>query len=279
VPPPTAGGLASPAPGAVASLAGDPGVDFVGDVHGCFDALAGLLAGLGYALTFAADGSVARAVHPDRRRLVFLGDLVDRGPQVLLVLRSAVALAAGGHVVLLGNHDAALMTVLGQPQGVADTSGCYDGWATTEAALAAMHADERAALRRFLVACPHHALVRVSGAPLVVAAHAGLPREAAGRDTDAVWRHALYGDGRVADSREALLAGGADWRATYAPDGDALCVYGHLAGYEPACVAQTVGIDTGCGYEGGRLSALRWPEGVVRSVAAPPPPAGGVPAS
>ncbi|CAA9300953.1 MAG: hypothetical protein AVDCRST_MAG40-354, partial [uncultured Gemmatimonadaceae bacterium] len=44
------------------------------------------------------------------------------------------------------------------------------------------------------------------------------------------------------------------------------------AGPAPACVAQTIGVDTGCGYPGGRLSALQWPEGVVRSVAGPVPP-------
>ena len=46
-------------------------LDIVGDVHGEIDALRTLLGHLGY----AEDGS-----HPENRRLVFLGDLTDRGP-------------------------------------------------------------------------------------------------------------------------------------------------------------------------------------------------------
>ena len=46
-------------------------LDVVGDVHGELDALHALLAHLGY----DADGH-----HPDGRRLVFVGDLCDRGP-------------------------------------------------------------------------------------------------------------------------------------------------------------------------------------------------------
>jgi len=188
---------------------------------------------------------------------------------VLLVVRSAVALAAGGHLVLMGNHDAALLTTLATPTPLVDDGNHYDGWHTTRAAVEAMDDCERAVVRRFLAARPHHALIETPDAPLVVAAHAGLPHFAAGLDSNDVWTHALYGDPRVSDSRETLLPDGTDWRATYTRAADAICVYGHHAGAEPACVAQTVGVDTGCGYEGGRLSALRWPEGVVRSVAGP----------
>ena len=264
--------------GSVATLRSPNGVDFVGDLHGCLDACAALLGDLGYALAFASDGSVARAVHPAGRTLVLLGDIVDRGPQVLLMVRSAMALVAGGHLVLQGNHDAALVTALrrraaGGPTAAHDDQDDRDhGRHTTWAAIEATREPERAAVRRFLAALPHHALVDVDGAPRVVAAHAGLPRGAAGLDTDAAWRHAVYGDPRVSDSREALLSDGSDWRATYTRAAGAICVYGHHAGPAPACVAQTIGVDTGCGYPGGRLSALQWPEGVVRSVAGPVPP-------
>jgi protein phosphatase len=265
--------LAQTDPAGVALLRTARGVDLVGDIHGCYGAFLALLGELGYVLSLAPDGAVARAHHPGGRTLVLLGDLVDRGPEVLLVLRSAMALAAGGHLVLMGNHDAALLTALERlPPAAPAGDGLParhpdDGWHTTEAAVAAMSHRERVAVRRFLARRPHHALVEVPGAPLLVAAHAGLPHAEAGLDSDAAWRHALYGDGRVADSRDVLLPDGTDWRATYTRESDAIGVYGHHAGAEPACVAQTVGIDTGCGYDGGRLSALRWPEGVVRAVA------------
>jgi protein phosphatase len=49
--------------------------DIIGDVHGCYDELVSLLAKLGYDV--AEDGS--SAAHPEGRKAVFLGDLVDRG--------------------------------------------------------------------------------------------------------------------------------------------------------------------------------------------------------
>ena len=46
-------------------------IDIVGDIHGEIDALRLLLWHLGYD---------KEGYHPEGRRLVFLGDLVDRGP-------------------------------------------------------------------------------------------------------------------------------------------------------------------------------------------------------
>ena len=54
--------------------------DIIGDVHGCYDELDALLSTLGYDVRRSADGEHAFAVsHPDGRKAVFLGDLVDRG--------------------------------------------------------------------------------------------------------------------------------------------------------------------------------------------------------
>ena len=62
-------------------------LDIVGDVHGELDALRGLLNVLGY----REDGS-----HPDRRSLVFVGDLCDLGPDSPVVIRHVAELVAGG---------------------------------------------------------------------------------------------------------------------------------------------------------------------------------------
>ena len=53
--------------------------DLVGDVHGCRSELTTLLERLGYAIARDDDGRPIDAVHPDDRRVIFLGDLVDRG--------------------------------------------------------------------------------------------------------------------------------------------------------------------------------------------------------
>jgi len=76
-------------------------VDIIGDVHGEIDVLAELFSRLGY----AADGA-----HPEGRRLVFLGDLVDRGPDSPGVVRWVARLIDAGRAeCVLGNHDFNLM--------------------------------------------------------------------------------------------------------------------------------------------------------------------------
>ena len=61
--------------------------DIIGDVHGCGDELEALLGQLGYDAAERRDGVGLDAGptyrHPDGRMVVFVGDLVDRGPRVL----------------------------------------------------------------------------------------------------------------------------------------------------------------------------------------------------
>jgi hypothetical protein len=90
-----------------------PAVDslyVVGDTHGMYDELLG---GLRNASLIDADGRWAGG----RKQLVFAGDLMDRGPDVVRLLwfvyrLEREAAAAGGRVhVVLGNHE--LMVLLG----------------------------------------------------------------------------------------------------------------------------------------------------------------------
>jgi len=76
-------------------------LDIVGDVHGEIDALEALLGHLGY------DDN---GRHGDGRRLVFVGDLTDRGPDSPAVLKKVMALVeAGCAQVILGNHELSLL--------------------------------------------------------------------------------------------------------------------------------------------------------------------------
>ena len=72
--------------------------DVIGDVHGHAGVLRGLLAKLGY---------VERGAyrHPERQA-VFVGDLIDRGPEQLATLRIVRSMVdAGDTLAVLGNHE------------------------------------------------------------------------------------------------------------------------------------------------------------------------------
>ncbi len=83
----------------------DGPLDIVGDVHGEFDVFERLLAELGY----DAEGR-----SQDGRRLVFLGDLIDRGPDSPAVVDAVMAMVDRGHAqCIMGNHE--LNVLLGRP--------------------------------------------------------------------------------------------------------------------------------------------------------------------
>src|SRR5690606_11785521 len=86
--------------------------DIFGDIHGCASELRTLLTELGWTLQF--DGTTAvDATHPDGRQAVFVGDLVDRGPDTPGVLRLVMGMVASGNALCVsGNHEAKLVRAL-----------------------------------------------------------------------------------------------------------------------------------------------------------------------
>ena len=75
------------------------GFDVIGDIHGHSAALESLLIELGYRETGGAFG------HP-QRQVVFVGDLIDRGPGQLRTLQIARRMVEAGNAqMVLGNHE------------------------------------------------------------------------------------------------------------------------------------------------------------------------------
>jgi len=74
------------------------GYDIIGDIHGHADELEDLLEKIGY----SSDGTR----HPKRRRLIFLGDFIDRGPKnrrVIEIVRKLVRTDLA--FAVMGNHE------------------------------------------------------------------------------------------------------------------------------------------------------------------------------
>jgi hypothetical protein len=91
--------------------------DIIGDIHGCCDELVELLDKLGYrAITTDEDDPLWTNVgysHPAGRKVVFLGDLVDRGPRILDVVRIVRNMVQQGTGFCIpGNHDMKLLRQL-----------------------------------------------------------------------------------------------------------------------------------------------------------------------
>jgi len=229
--------------------------DLVGDVHGCFDELAALLGVLGYRVSHGVAGY--EVYHPEGRKLVFLGDLVDRGPKTPEVLRLAMdAVKSGDAFCVAGNHDQKLIKAL-QGRKVTMSHGLAESMRQLE--------DEseefRAAVVDFLGARPGH---YVFDGGQLVAAHAGLREEMQGRCSGRVLNFCLYGETSGAVDEFGLPVRH-NWADSYR--GRAMVVYGHTPVAEPQWLNNTLCIDTGCVF-GGRLTALRYPEKELASVPA-----------
>jgi hypothetical protein len=73
--------------------------DIIGDVHGHAEALEALLTRHGYV-------SHGRGYRHPERKLIFLGDLIDRGPNIRRTVEIARAMVdAGDAIVVMGNHE------------------------------------------------------------------------------------------------------------------------------------------------------------------------------
>ncbi|GHH81555.1 polynucleotide kinase-phosphatase [Streptomyces capitiformicae] len=213
--------------------------DIIGDIHGCASELESLLGTLGY-----VDG-----VHPEGRTAVFVGDLVDRGPDSPGVLRRVMSMVGSGNALCVpGNHENKYGRYL-KGRGVQHTHGLAETIEQMEG-----ESDEfKQQVREFIDGLVSHYVL--DGGRLVVC-HAGLPEKYHGRTSGRVRSHALYGD-TTGETDEFGLPVRYPWAEDYR--GRAAVVYGHTPVPQATWLNNTICLDTGAVF-GGKLTALRWPE-------------------
>lgn len=239
--------------------------DIIGDIHGCCDELEELLVELGYVKhTTSEESSLwgdVNYVHPQGRKVVFLGDLVDRGPRILDTLRIVRNMVRyGSGICVPGNHDIKLLKKL-NGKNVQITHGLADTWGEIEALPDESRELFKKDLAEFLDALVSHYVLDEGK---LVVAHAGMKEEMQGRGSGRVRDFALYGE-TTGETDEFGLPVRYNWAAEYR--GQALVVYGHTPVPEPEWINRTINIDTGCVF-GGKLTSLRYPEREFVSVPA-----------
>ncbi|GIF63981.1 polynucleotide kinase-phosphatase [Asanoa ishikariensis] len=231
--------------------------DVIGDVHGCRSELETLLTRLGWTISRDDAGRPVNAEHPEGRTAVFVGDLVDRGPDSPGVLRLVMGMVRSGTALCVnGNHEAKLLRKLRGKQvtvshGLAETLEQLDGED------GGFVADATA----FIDGLVSHYIL--DGGRLAVA-HAGIKEEYQGRASGRVRAFCLYGD-TTGETDEYGLPVRYPWADDYR--GPATVVYGHTTTVDPQWVNNTICVDTGCVF-GGELTALRYPERTLVSVPA-----------
>ncbi|WP_438485416.1 polynucleotide kinase-phosphatase [Streptomyces sp. S186] len=232
--------------------------DIIGDIHGCRSELETLLGRLGYELTRDERGRAVDAVHPAGRTAVFVGDLVDRGPDSPGVLRLVTGMVASGHgLCVSGNHENKLGRYL-NGRAVQHTHGLAE---TVEQLEKEEEETFRAGVAEFIRGLVSHYVLDGGG---LVVCHAGLPEKYHGRTSGRVRSFALYGD-TTGETDEFGLPVRYPWAEEYR--GRAAVVYGHTPTPRAGWLNNTICLDTGCVF-GGKLTALRWPERELVDVAA-----------
>ncbi len=232
--------------------------DIIGDVHGCQTELLALLKKLGYQVHLDEASTYGYSVTaPAGRTAVFVGDLVDRGPDSNKVLRLLMSMMTDGTALcVVGNHDDKLMRYL-KGKKVQIKHGLEQTIAQLEQEPASILPE----IQQFLAGLPDHLLL--DRGQLVVA-HAGLRADMQGRMGKAVRAFCLYGE-TTGEIDEFGLPVRYPWAREY--EGRATVVYGHTPVPEAEWINHTINIDTGCVF-GGRLTALRYPEMELVDVAA-----------
>ncbi len=229
-------------------------IDCIGDVHGCIDELVQLFHKLGYRYEKQI------FVHPDGRIPVFLGDLTDRGPDSIAVIRLVYEMVVSRKTAryVPGNHCNKLYRFfLGrnvkQQHGIETTIREYEALAQEE---------QEEIHRKFITLYEEAPLYLEIPEVNAVISHAGIKEEYIGRTDKKVEKFVLYGD-ITGETDEKGMPVRLDWAKLY--KGNRWIIYGHTPVLEPRVVNNTINIDTGCVF-GNKLTAFQLPEHQTVSV-------------
>lgn len=223
--------------------------DIIGDIHGCYDELIDLMKKCGYIIKIhqGPHRIIHTIYHLDGRKLVFLGDLCDRGPKIMesMFLVMDIVNSEMGYCVR-GNHDQRFLDYL-EGKEVSHTHGfketieqlsVYDGHKR----------DIHMELKKFFSTMNSYILFDDGK---LVASHCGIDKNMIGGAGIMVSNRCVFGNTRLTAKKRY------EW--IYENDTKALQVFGHLSVMDSKFINNAICLDNGCVY-GYKLTALKYPE-------------------
>ncbi|WP_339060277.1 metallophosphoesterase [Tepidibacillus marianensis] len=230
------------------------GIDFVGDIHACYEELIEGMERLGYQKL--PDGTY---IHPNKRKILFLGDMMSRGPYSLKVMRLVMDLVENNLAYAIdGNHNWKVARYLmGRNVKMAHGDERFvEELKQYEQANGKQKANQfREEMKVFLLSLSTHYIITDQGKDLAVAVHAGIRDQDIGKDSPVIRSFTRYGDTAGLDEKGKPIR--KDW--TLHHHNDLLILWGHDPRPEAKIINNTMNLDQGCVF-GGRLSFLRYPE-------------------
>lgn len=230
------------------------GLDIIGDIHGCYKELLALITKLGY----KSNGN--RYSHPEGRKLGFVGDLMDRGPESLKVIALVYQLVMEDDIAIYvpGNHCNKLYRYF-----LGNNVQVKHGLETTIKEFNQLSTDDQEEIKtKFQTLYADAPLYYYNPSLNVVISHAGLTDDMIGRYDKKVTTFTRYGvkTGEVYPDGRPIRA---DWTPRHT--GKTLIIYGHTPVLEPYENNRTINIDCGCVF-GNKLVAVQIPEETFISV-------------
>lgn len=234
-------------------------LDIIGDIHGCFEELLELLDKLEY---YQKNGAYS---HPHGNKIVFIGDITDRGPESIAVIQLVYQLVVEQKIAYYvpGNHCNKLYRYF-----LGNRVQEKHGLETTVAEWKNLNESQQKNVQKTF-------MILYEKAPLylhfedrnLIVAHAGIKEHLIGQRDKRTKSFVLYGDvtGQTDHQGRPIRR---DWAKHY--QGEPWIVYGHTPVLEPRQINRTINIDTGCVF-GNKLTALRFPEQTMISVSSKQP--------
>lgn len=230
------------------------GLDFIGDIHGCYREFLALLDKLGY--RSEAEGLYT---HPEGRRLVSVGDVLSRGPNSLDCLNFFINHREKDLAFMVdSNHGWKIARWLsGRKVELAHGDELipveFDHYEKEHGKEAVVELKEK--VKRLLLSAPSNIVFTRNGVGVVVATHAGIRDHYIGKQSKRISDFCRYGD--TEGFEESGKPVRKDWYVNHS-SGETI-VWGHDPRPQPVVINNTINIDQGVVF-GGRLTAYRYPE-------------------